>query len=187
LIGEKYGHFLDKPLGRFFKNSPVPPNTITLIGFGATTLAALVLSYHLFWGGVLVLLGSLFDMLDGIVARVNGRTTAFGAYLDSVLDRYSDGFLFLGLAYNLREYPTGIALSLGTLLGAFLVSYARARAEGLGEDCKVGIMERPERIILLALGALSGLIVHALWIMFVLTQFTVLQRIFYTKKTLSGK
>jgi len=185
MIGEKYGHFLDRHLARFFKNSPLGPNAITLIGFASTSLAALVLSYDLFWGGILVLLGSLLDVLDGIVARVNGWTTSFGAYLDSFLDRYSDGFLFLALAYNLRENHTALLLSLGTLLGAFLVSYARARAEGLGVECKIGIMERPERIILLSIGAVTGLIIPALWIMFILTHFTVLQRFFYTKKALS--
>jgi len=185
MIGEKYGHFLDRPLSGLIKKTRLSPNTITLTGFVMTAAGAYVLSFHLFYGALLVLFGSLFDILDGIVARTNGKATRFGAYMDSVLDRYSDGFLFLALAVNLRESMAGVILSLGTLLGAFLVSYARARAEGLGVECKVGIMERPERIILLSAGAISGLIIPALWIMFILTHFTVLQRFFYTKKALS--
>jgi phosphatidylglycerophosphate synthase len=117
-------------------------------------------------------------MLDGVLARVNGRATSFGAFLDSLLDRYSDAFIFLSLAWYLggRGDQAGALLSIGTMLGALLVSYARARGEGLGIDNHDGIMERPERIILLIVAALTGWVVPILWVMFVLTHVTVVQR-----------
>ena len=131
--------------------------------------------------GLFMLFGGVLDMLDGIVARTSGRVTKFGAFLDSVLDRYSDAFLFLSISYYLAAQGnhTGSFLSLGTLVGAFLISYARARAEGLGIPCNTGIMERPERIILLIFATLTGWLVPVLWIMLVLTHVTVLQRIYY--------
>jgi phosphatidylglycerophosphate synthase len=119
--------------------------------------------------------------LDGVVARTQKKMTRFGAFLDSVLDRYSDAFILLAIAYNMAHASnsTAVMLSLGTLLGSFLISYSRARAEGIGEECKYGIMERPERLILLSIGAISGFIIPALWVLVVLTNFTVMQRIYY--------
>jgi len=138
---------------------------------------------------VLILTGGLFDMLDGVSARVNNKVTRFGAFLDSVLDRYSDAFLFLSIAWYLasKGEHNGVFLSLGTLVGAFLISYARARAEGLGEECKTGIMERPERIILLIFALLTGWLVPILWIMFVLTHVTVIQRVYHVWKVMKVK
>lgn len=184
MIGARLGHFLDKPLSPLTRRINANPNTLTVAGFLITTLAAVVLARHLLAGGVLILLGGVLDMLDGIVARNSGRTTEFGAFLDSVLDRYADSFLFLGLAWYLAaaDDHTGAFLSLGTMLGAYLVSYTRARAEGLGRECKNGIMERPERIVLLAFGAISGWITPVLWAMFFLTHFTALQRVFIVWK-----
>jgi phosphatidylglycerophosphate synthase len=101
-----------------------------------------------------------------------------------VLDRYSDAFLFLSIAWYLagKGDHRGALLSLGTLTGAFLISYSRARAEGLGESCHTGIMERPERIILLIFATLTGWIVPVLWIMLILTHLTVIQRIYHVWK-----
>ncbi len=187
MISARFGHFLDGRFSPVIRRIPLNPNALTLTGFLTSIWGAYVLSYNLQAGGLLVLIGGTFDMMDGMVARINGKVTPFGAYLDSVLDRYSDGFQFLGIAYFLRsENHIGVFMALGTMLGAFLVSYARARAEGLGVPCTVGIMERPERIVLIALGALTGYMVPALWVMFVLTHFTALQRIFYTKRILNG-
>src|SRR5512135_2897247 len=153
------------------------PNTLTVIGFLITVIASLVLLRSLALGGILVIVGGLFDVLDGVVARVNGKKSKFGAFLDSVLDRFSDAFILLAVGWNLftRGSPTGLALSLFTLIGAFLISYTRARAEGLGENCNKGLMERPERIVLLSLGAVTGTIMPVLWAMVLLTQFTVFQ------------
>jgi archaetidylinositol phosphate synthase len=188
MIGARFGHFLDKPLSPLAKKIKLSPNTLTVAGFLITTLAAVVISRHLRVGAVIVLLGGVLDMLDGIVARNNAKTTSFGAFLDSVMDRYADSFLFLAVAWYLfsKGDDTGALLSLGTMLGAYLVSYTRARAEGLGTQCKTGLMERPERIVLLVFGALTGWLVPTLWIMFVLTHLTVAQRVYQAWKSLKA-
>ncbi len=181
MLSKKYGHALDKPLGTIAQKLPFNPNSLTITGFIITLFACYRLSSDLLTGGILILVGALFDMLDGIVARAKNKTTLFGAFLDSVLDRYSDAFILLAIAYNQwnTSNMTGVILSLGTLIGSFMISYSRARAEGLGEECKNGVMERPERLILISLGAISGFIVPALWILIVLTNITVMQRIYY--------
>lgn len=188
MLSENLGHFLDKPLASFAKKINVHPNLLTVIGFLITAIAAITIPRNLFLGGVLIIAGSVFDMLDGIIARVNNRTTKFGAFLDSVLDRYSDAFLFLGFAWYFLENdsPEGLLLSLGAMIGALLISYARARAEGLGKDCHVGLMERPERIIFMTLGALTGWIYEAMWILFVLTHVTVMQRMYHVWKAMGN-
>ncbi len=181
MLSAKLGHFLDTPLRPLAEKIPFSPNSLTIIGFLITVLAAFIIPYNIRLGGIVILIGGLFDMFDGIVARTRGKTTRFGAFLDSVLDRYSDAFLFLAIAWYLAEKGnhTGAFLSLGTLVGAFLISYARARAEGIGESCHTGIMERPERIILLIFATLTGWIMPVLWIMLVLTHITVIQRIYH--------
>ncbi len=184
MLSNNFGHLLDRPLSSLAKTIDINPNIITIAGFLITTAAAIMLPYNLPAGGVLILIGGFFDMFDGIIARTNKRSTDFGAFLDSVMDRYSDSFLFLGLAaYFLKNNSiTGVSLSLGSLVGALIISYTRARAEGLGKECRTGLMERPDRIILMALGALTGLIQPAMWIMFVLTHVTVIQRIHHVWK-----
>jgi len=184
MLSAKLGHILDVPLKNIARNIPLSPNSLTVAGFLVTLGAALTIPHNIRLGGVLILLGGIFDMLDGIVARASGKVTKFGAFLDSVLDRYSDAFLFLSLAYYLADQGnhTGSFLSLGTLVGAFLTSYARARAEGLGASCHTGILERPERIILLIFATLTGWTVPVLWIMVALTHVTVAQRIYHIWK-----
>lgn len=178
MIGNIFGHFLDRPFSPILKGLRVNPNLLTVTGFFITVIAALVVPVNLRLGGLLILLGALFDIFDGVVARVNGKTTEFGAFLDSLLDRYSDAFIFLSFAwyYFKRGDNTGIFLCIATMVGALLVSYARARAEGLGINCKAGIMERPERMVLLILAALTGWVKPIMAVMFVLTHITVVQR-----------
>ncbi len=185
MISSGLARRIEIPLLPILKRIKVSPNALTLTGFFLTSFGAYIISFNFPAGGAVILQGSLFDSLDGMVARANHRTSALGAYLDSVLDRYSDAFIFLGVAYHFRDNPIPAALSLGALAGAYLVSYTRARAEGLGVDCKVGIMERPERIILITAGAMSGFIVPALWVLLVFTHFTALQRIAHTRKELA--
>jgi len=179
MLSAKLGHIFDKPLRRLAQKIPLSPNALTVIGFLITGGAAFAISHNLVLGGILMLIGAFFDMLDGIVARATGKVTKFGAFLDSVLDRCSDAFLFLAIAWYLagNNNHVGAFLSIGTLVGAFLVSYARARSEGLGETCHVGLLERPERIILLIFAAITGWLVPVLWIMLILTHITVVQRI----------
>ncbi|GAB4417319.1 MAG: CDP-alcohol phosphatidyltransferase family protein [Thermodesulfovibrionales bacterium] len=178
MLSARFGHLLDKPLVPLARGIRINPNLLTVTGFMITSIAAIVIPMNLRLGGLLILLGGIFDALDGVVARTNGRSTRFGAFLDSLLDRYSDAFIFLSIAWYLadRGDHTGAFLSIGTMVGAFLVSYARARAEGLGIDSHTGLMERPERIILIVFATLTGWLKPVLWIMFVLTQVTVVQR-----------
>ncbi|HSB31482.1 MAG TPA: CDP-alcohol phosphatidyltransferase family protein [Candidatus Sulfobium mesophilum] len=187
MFGDKFGHFLDRPLENVAKKISFHPNTLTVIGFLITVIASLVLLRSLALGGILVIAGALFDVLDGVVARTNGKKTKFGAFLDSVLDRFSDALILLAIGWNLNDHGnfSGLILAVLTLVGSFMISYVRARAEGLGEKCTKGILERPERIVLLSIGAVSGYMVPVLWIMFVLTQLTVLQRIYHTWKMMS--
>jgi phosphatidylglycerophosphate synthase len=189
MLGEKLGHVFDKPLEGIARNIPFNPNALTITGFVVTVIASFVLISNLPFGGFLVLLGGLFDVLDGVVARVNGKSSRFGAFLDSVLDRYSDAFVLLAIAWNFLNTGnySGVAPCLGTLVGAFLISYARARAEGLGENCGHGLMERAERLLLISFGAITGWINAVLWILVVLTHFTVMQRIYYVQRAMSGK
>jgi phosphatidylglycerophosphate synthase len=189
MLSNKYGHAFDKTFRRIAEIIPFSPNSLSITGFLITLFACYILSFDLLTGGVLILVGALFDMLDGAVARTKNKMTRFGAFLDSVLDRYSDAFIFLAIAYSLGRASniTGVILCLGTLLGSFMTSYSRARAEGIGEECKHGIMERPERIILISLGAISGFIIPTLWVLVMLTNFTVMQRIYYVWKVTNNK
>lgn len=185
MIGDKFGHVFDKPLEKIAGSIPLEPNTLTIAGFIVTIVASYFLTYNLLVGGLLVIAGGMFDVLDGVVARVNRKSSRFGAFLDSVLDRYSDAFILLALAWNFlndHNYPA-VALCLLSLVGSFLISYSRARAEGLGENCTHGLMERPERLILISLGAVTGYILPILWILVVLTHFTVVQRIYHVWRT----
>ena len=121
--------------------------------------------------GIFLILAGVSDMLDGSLARANGETSPFGSYIDSVADRFTEALIFTGIAWHLREKPE-LLLVLAALAGSFLVSYTKARAEALGVSCDVGLMERPERIIVLVAGALLGLLVPALWVLAVLTMIT---------------
>ena len=177
------------------KAIPLSPNALTLIGLIISLASAVVFARgELIMGGALILVSGLFDILDGAVARANGRMTSFGGFLDSVCDRYADAVVFIGIMYGALagNIPTnalfGISLWLWcaiALVGSLLVSYTRARAEGAGvENMDVGIAERPERMILLSVGAFSGLIAWAIVVIVILTHITIIQRILYAKKHL---
>jgi CDP-diacylglycerol--glycerol-3-phosphate 3-phosphatidyltransferase len=133
-------------------------------------------------GGVVALVAAVFDMLDGRVARIRGRGTKFGAFLDSTMDRYSDMLLFMGLLilYARLERTGLMVLVWVAAFGSFMTSYARARAESLIPRCPVGLLERPERIVLVIAGALLNRMVAVLWIVAVLSNLTAVQRIVYT-------
>jgi phosphatidylglycerophosphate synthase len=184
MISNRLGHFLDKPLTPLAKKITVNPNIITVTGFLIMTLAAITLPQNMKLGGVLIIFGGVFDMLDGIIARVNGRETAFGAFLDSVLDRYSDSFLLLGFLWYFSKSGStiGMLITAGTMIGTLIISYTKARAEGLGKNCHTGLMERTERIILMIFGALTGLVMPIMWILFILTHVTVIQRILHVRQ-----
>lgn len=133
-------------------------------------------------GGLVALVASVFDMLDGRVARLRGRETKFGAYLDSTMDRYSDMLLYMGLLilYARLERTGLMVLVWVAAFGSFMTSYARARAESLIPRCPVGLLERPERVVLIIAGAILNKMVAVLWIIAVLSNVTAVQRIVYT-------
>ncbi len=193
MISSKIGHRLDPYIAKVSKHllgKNVNPNLLTFSGFIINAGAALLLALGYTIGGGLAILGAGFcDFLDGAIARNQGRVTPFGAFFDSVMDRYSDLIVLLGILifYARRGSDSIVVLTSVVLIGTALVPYVRARAEGVVEQCTVGILERPERIVLLAVGSLFGLMVPVLWVLAVLTHFTVIQRIHYTWKQLKGK
>ena len=162
----------------------VTPNLLTIVGFLLTVGVAVVIGSG--WemlGGLLVLAVGLFDMLDGALARVIGLKTPFGAFLDSTLDRASEAALLGGVLWVYPETRMAL-LVLVVLTGSFLVSYTRARAEGIGIQAEVGILPRPQRVILLAVGLILGLVPYALAALAAFTAVTTVQRILHVKKAL---
>ena len=189
MLSKKLGRSLDRPLARLALHVPFTPNAITITGFIFMIFACSVLVSDLMTGGILVLIAGFFDMLDGAIARAKNMVSPYGAFLDSILDRYADASIMLAISWNMFSlgHTVGMLLALASLVGSFLVSYARARAEGLGVSCSNGLMERPERIILIAAGAITGFIIPVLWVMTILTHYTVIQRIIHTQKQLSRR
>jgi CDP-diacylglycerol---glycerol-3-phosphate 3-phosphatidyltransferase len=161
----------------------VKPNILTLIGLFINMFAAVLFAKGMFtWAGLVVLFAGIFDMVDGEVARRTGYVTRFGAFFDSVIDRYSDMILFLGLVvwYAKLDRILYAALVVISLIGSIMTSYTRARAESLIPACKVGFLERPERIVLLIIGALTNRMGAAMWVMAILSNWTFSQRIWHT-------
>jgi CDP-diacylglycerol--glycerol-3-phosphate 3-phosphatidyltransferase len=161
----------------------VSPNLLTFIGLLINIFAAVLFAMGLFfWGGLVVTFAGIFDIVDGEVARLTKRATKFGAFFDSVIDRYSDLLLLLGLMlwYEKMDRPFYVGLTGLVLIGSVMTSYTRARAESLIPQCKVGFLERPERIVLLIIGALLNRMTAVLWVMAILSNWTVSQRIWYT-------
>ena len=173
--------------------SRISPNTLTFIGLLINIVAAILFGYArgehadrmFLYAGLVVIGGGLFDMVDGRVARLTNQVSVFGAFFDSVMDRYSDVALFFGLlvyyARGQRLFYVGLVAFVMT--ASVMVSYTRARAEALIGQCKVGFMERPERIVCVILGALAnkwGVMAPALWVLAFFSTITVIHRIRYT-------
>ena len=181
------GKFVLTQIVRILTRIPVNPNILTFIGVLISLWAAFEFGYgNMVRGGLVIILAGLFDMLDGEVARVSKSETQFGAFYDSVIDRYSDTIILQGLmVHYAREQMLGYVVLVGVVfMGAVLTSYARARAESIIPSCKVGFMERPERVVLLIIGGLSNRMEAVLWILAVLGNWTVIDRIYYTWKNL---
>lgn len=168
-------------VGHLVGRTGLTPNQLTLVGLLLNAVVGAVVADGRFvLAGVLLLVGGAFDMLDGAVARATGRVTTFGGILDSVLDRYAEAFVIGGLlvwAVRTDQGAPPVLLSYAAIVGAILVSYARARAEAAGIPLTRGFFARPERIIVLALGLLFGKPVWALWILAIATNLTVAQRL----------
>ena len=165
------------------------PNTLTVFGlFLNLVVAAVLASGHPVVGGILVLVANGFDMLDGALARITDKVTRFGAFLDSTLDRYAEALLYLGLMVWLLQRGDSLLLLASYLgiVGSFMVSYTRARAEGIGVGGEVGLLPRPERILLLALALIlhQWLLAPILWLLAVLTNATAVQRMIHVKREL---
>ncbi len=170
-------------IGEILSHMGLTPNALTAIGLALNVLvAALIATGNLGAGGVMLLIASGFDMLDGAVARASGTVTAFGGFLDSTIDRYSEAVVLGGvLIYVLgaEDYKLGALLVFAATIGSIMISYARARAEAAGWRASVGILARPERVFVLAVGLLTGQVIPALWILAIGTQVTVVTRMAY--------
>ncbi len=211
------------PIVYIFKKTGITPNGITIIGLIITIFSSVILIYgaeygkrgdssYIAWFGVITLLAGVFDMLDGQLARKANQMTKFGALFDSVIDRYSEMMMFFGITYYLvsLDYFLSSIFAFFAMTGSVMVSYVRARAEGLGTECKVGIMQRPERILTIGItailyGAVSyyfgnfkmtvvwlpfplieniSIFTIPIFIMAILTNYTALQRLNHCYKTM---
>jgi CDP-diacylglycerol--glycerol-3-phosphate 3-phosphatidyltransferase len=188
-VGRACGVLLDA-IVRMLALTRINPNVLTLMGLVVNTYAAFLFGYAtgenqrrmFFYAGLVIIGSGFFDLVDGRVARASNQVTRFGGFFDSVVDRYSDASLFFGL---LVFYARGnrffyVVLTALVMISAIMVSYARARAESLIGTCRVGFMERPERLVLLIIGALFNVMAPVLWVIAVLSTITVIHRILYT-------
>lgn len=179
-----------EPLIRVLARMGFTPNALSWIGFLVTAAAGvLAASGHLLAAGVVSLLGGGFDMLDGTLARSTQQESKFGALLDSTLDRYGESAVLLGmLLYGAGRQEVEVVLLGGlALTGSLMVSYVKARAEGLGVDCEVGLLTRTERVIILGLGLLTGLVLPVLAVVAVLANVTAGQRLFHVWRQLGSE
>ena len=185
----KAGHWLLYKIVDGLAATGIHPNVLTFAGLVVNLWAAVLFAAGRFQAaGAVMILAGVFDMTDGRVARAQGRVTIFGGFFDSVIDRYSDLVLFLGLlVYYARVNRFFYAVLVGVAMaGSVMVSYARARAESLIPSCKAGFWERPERIVLLILGALGKRLAPALWLLAIGPNISVIQRIVHTWKEIQA-
>ncbi len=176
---------LGDPLARALLRAHVRPNHLTMVGLVVSILAAWALAHgQLRAGAVLLALAGLFDFFDGSLARLANSVSAFGAFLDSVADRYSDLVVLLGvvLYYHRAADTTGVFLTMGALVGTIMTSYTKARAQSIGVPCEIGLIERPERLIVLIAGATFNALTPAMVALALLTNLTALQRILYMRR-----
>ncbi len=187
---KKYTETLLEPVSQHLNSINVKPNHITLLGLIISFLSG-ILYYtgEIRLAGIVLILAGICDLLDGNMARISGNTTDFGAFLDSTIDRYSDMFALFGitgLAFK-KEDTTLFWLSVVAIIGSFMVSYTRARAECIIERCDVGIMERPERMVVLIIASLFNFLKVGLFIIAVFANITAIQRIIYTSKSIKER
>src|SRR5713226_139049 len=172
----------------------ITPNTLTVLGLLLSILTAFIIAQGwLLAGGLLVLFAGIFDMFDGAMARARNVSTIFGAFFDSTLDRYSESIILFGLLiYALQvpglhdsfwpfrnEQPWMITLIYIAVVGSLMVSYAKARAEGLGLECKTGLLARPERVVILAVGLITGTVIWAMLLLAIFSNVTAVERVMH--------
>jgi CDP-diacylglycerol--glycerol-3-phosphate 3-phosphatidyltransferase len=196
-VGRACGALLDS-IVRLLALTRINPNVLTLMGLVVNSYAAFLFAYAngdnqrrmFFYAGLVIIGSGFFDLVDGRVARASNQVTRFGGFFDSIVDRYSDASLFFGLLvfYARGERFFYLVLSALAMISAIMVSYARARAESLIPQCKVGFMERPERMVLLILGGLFNRMAPVLWVIAVVATITVIHRIAFTwNETKAGR
>jgi CDP-diacylglycerol--glycerol-3-phosphate 3-phosphatidyltransferase len=177
------------PLATFFNRLGIAPNTMTILGLLMNIGAAYLLSQgQMFWGGLLVLVGGPFDALDGTMARLRGEASDFGAFVDSVTDRYSELFILGGLSFYYTQqgdWLTVMACYVAAA-GSVMVSYTKARADSLHFDANIGILTRVERYLVLAPLLLFNLPIIAIWVVAVFANVTALQRIWKVRRQARG-
>jgi len=174
---------LIEPIARFLGSLGLSPNAVTILGFFLTVAVAGVLATgRLLLAGLLLIVTLAFDAVDGTLARISGQTTRFGAFLDSTLDRWAEVAMFVAIVwlYLRTDNDLGVILAVLALSMSLLVSYTRARAEGIGLECKEGILTRFERMVILILGLVAGQLIWALAIIAALAGITAVQRILVT-------
>jgi len=181
-IGKFFGAIINR-IVRWLALSKIHPNVLTFLGLVINIWATWLFALGSFrWAGVVVIGAGVFDMVDGRVARATSQVTRFGGFFDSVLDRYSDLALYMGLLVyyaSINRFPY-IVLTAIAMTGSVMVSYTRARAENSIPKCKVGFLERPERVVLIIIGALFLRMAPVLWVIAVLSNLTVIHRMIYT-------
>ena len=187
--------YLEQPVASVLAKMGLTPNIVTLLGLAVAGAGAYLISIGILWAGGIVLLASgIFDLFDGALARLTGRTSKFGALLDSVVDRVSEAVILLGLlVFYIRLSSTeGLVLVYLALAGSIMVSYLRARAEGLGIECSVGVMTRPERVVTLGVGLIIGhwwptVVLVVLGVIAGLTFLTTVQRLIHAWRSLKAQ
>ena len=182
--------WLVMPLVRLLAKAGISPNVLTLVGFVLNLIvAAIAAQGHLRLAGICAIISYSFDNLDGSLARESGQTSAFGGFLDSVTDRFSEAALFGGILWFSMQQGdhVNVMLSYAAIIGSLLVSYARARAEGIGVECKVGLFTRFERVVVLIAGLILGQVRLALWLLALLANVTVVQRLAHVWRASLGK
>src|SRR6266568_8843143 len=181
-IGWFFGAIINH-IVRWLALSKIHPNVLTFLGLVINIWAAWLFAAGSFrWAAVVVIGAGVFDMVDGRVARATSQVTRFGGFFDSVVDRYSDLALYIGLLvyYASINRFFYIVLTAIVMTGSVMISYTRARAENAIPKCKVGFLERPERVVLIIIGALTDHMAQVLWVIAVLSNWTVIQRMIYT-------
>src|SRR5215470_7397550 len=177
------------PVARALVGLRLRPNQLSFLGLvGSMCAAAAFAADQRRLGGLCLVLAGALDILDGALARVSGQVSPFGAFLDSVLDRYSDLLVLAGLVVLFGRFGRAVDVlaTLAALIGTVMVSYTRARAESAGVECKVGLMERGERLLVLIAGAIFDLLVPAVWVVAVGANATALHRIWHTRRATQG-
>lgn len=178
----RYTMWITEPIARFFTFIGASPNHVTLLGLLMMAGVAVILAYgHLRIAGALILIAAGADGVDGVMARLQNRSSRFGAFFDSSLDRYSEALTLLGLLIYFQRQgdQQAVLLIYVAIVGSLMVSYTRARAESLGLPCQRGLLTRVERVIVLMIALIVGQPRIGLWILAILSNFTALQRIYF--------